>query len=115
MASTSNSASRRRRVLFVCTANEQRSPTAERMYRGRADLEVASAGVAATLKREMNEDLLDWADVVYVMEPMHVEMIEREFPGASERTSIRTLHIPDRFFYMDTLLSKTISDLASEC
>jgi predicted protein tyrosine phosphatase len=34
-----------KRVLFICSQNELRSPTAERVFSGRRDLEVASAGL----------------------------------------------------------------------
>ena len=57
----------RERILFVCTANIDRSRTAEDMYREDARYEVRSAGVAPFATVVLTRDLLLWADRVFVM------------------------------------------------
>ena len=56
----------RERILFVCTANIDRSRTAEDMYREDARYEVRSAGVAPFATVVLTRDLLLWADRVFV-------------------------------------------------
>ncbi len=91
----------RRRVLFLCTSNQMRSPTAERLYGDRSDLEVRSAGITSGFGTPLTSDLIDWADVVFVMEPMHERFVHEQFPEAARRTEIVTLDIPDRYPLMD--------------
>jgi len=73
----------RERVLFVCTANVDRSRTAEDLYRDDDRYEVRSAGVAAFATVPLTRDLLLWADRVFVMnerEDRHRTLIRVRFP-----------------------------------
>lgn len=74
----------RERILFVCTANLDRSPTAEDLYRDDPRYDVRSAGVAPFAAVPLTRDLLLWADRVFVMN-------ERE---DHQRTLIR-IRFPD--------------------
>ncbi len=74
----------RERILFVCTANLDRSPTAEDLYRDDPRYDVRSAGVAPFAAVPLTRDLLLWADRVFVMN-------ERE---DQQRTFIR-MRFPD--------------------
>ncbi len=48
----------RKTVLFVCTANMQRSPTAETMYRNDPRFQVSSAGTHALANRQVSRELV---------------------------------------------------------
>ena len=61
----------RERILFVCTANVDRSRTAEDLYRGDPRYEVLSAGLASFASTPVTRDLLLWADRVFVMSERH--------------------------------------------
>lgn len=98
----------KRRVLFVCTANRQRSPTAERLYESDPRFEVRSAGTLAVRGREVTTDDLAWADLVVVMEEQHRRHIEREFPCAAQDVRFIVLGIPDVYLYMETRLWQEI-------
>ena len=58
----------RERILFVCTANVDRSRTAEDLYRDDPRYEVRSAGTAPFATTPLTRDLLQWAERVFVME-----------------------------------------------
>jgi protein-tyrosine-phosphatase len=60
-----------KRVLFLCSRNKLRSPTAEQIFGGRTDIEVASAGLAADAETPCTGELVDWADIIFVMEKAH--------------------------------------------
>lgn len=90
MASSSKSA---RRVLFVCTANIDRSPTAEELLKGVEGFEVQSAGVWFNARKRISEDLIEWADIIFVMEEFHKEVITALKPDAADK--IVVLNIPD--------------------
>src|SRR5574340_1064946 len=76
----------RERILFVCTANIDRSPTAEDLYREDARFEVRSAGVAPFARVPLTRELLLWADRVFVMderEDQHCTLVRILFPDVS--------------------------------
>ena len=71
------------RILFVCTANLDRSPTAQDLYADDPRYEVRSAGVAPFAAVPLTRDLLLWADRVFVMnerEDRHRTLIRVRFP-----------------------------------
>ena len=74
---------RREHVLFVCTANIDRSRTAEDLYRADPRYEVRSAGVAPFATVPLTRDLLLWADRVFVMserDDQHRTIMRIRFP-----------------------------------
>jgi predicted protein tyrosine phosphatase len=86
------------RILFVCTANVDRSPTAEDLYRDDERYEVRSAGVAPFATEPLTRDLLLWADRVFVMnerEDQHRTLIRIRFPDVDR--PLVDLDIEDRW------------------
>ena len=88
----------RERILFVCTANVDRSRTAEDLYEGDARYEVRSAGTAPFATVPVNRDLLLWADRVFVMcekEDRHQTQLRLRFPGVDR--PVVDLDVEDRW------------------
>jgi len=107
-------------VLFVCSANQLRSPLAEVLFKDllerrklAAAWQVGSAGVwalegspaarealqiaaargldlSAHAARPVTEDLLRGADLVLVMEREHQDALRETYPGLSERVYLLT-------------------------
>jgi len=92
------------RLLFVCTQNLLRSPTAERIFSGRPGLEVASAGIAPDAVKLVSADAIQWADTIFVMEEWHRELLQRRFRRHLGQKQLICLGIPDRYEYMDAEL-----------
>src|SRR4051812_48796439 len=90
----------KKRVLFVCTQNKFRSVTAEHLYRGRAELEVRSAGVGLDARVPLTAELLAWADEIYVFERRQRNVIHKRFRELYEKKSIVCLYVPDEFEFM---------------
>ena len=68
-------------LLFVCERNEQRSPTFETWFRkNRPQYDVKSAGIFYYCPQKLTKELLEWADVVYVMDLGQEMFIARKFP-----------------------------------
>jgi len=86
-------------VLFVCTENLARSPTAEAIFRelvGGDDRHTArSAGTASCAPRRVTTRELAWADVVAVMEPRHLTLIREHWPDYSGKAVV--LGVPDDY------------------
>jgi predicted protein tyrosine phosphatase len=70
----------REHILFVDTANHDRSKTAEDLYEDDERYEVRSAGMADFATVALTPDLLLWADRVFVMEDDHRTAIRHRFP-----------------------------------
>jgi len=88
----------RERILFVCTANVDRSRTAEDLYREDERYEIRSAGVAPFASTPLTRDLLLWADRVFVMnesEDQHRTLIRIRFPDVDR--PVFDLDIEDRW------------------
>ena len=100
----------RRNVLFVCTANQQRSPTAEELYRNDRRFNVRSAGTSTLSRQPVSRELLEWADLVVVMEERHAHAIGERFPGEAAKARMVVLGIPDVFQYMDSTLQREIRE-----
>ncbi len=86
----------RERILFVCTANRDRSPTAEALYAGDERYEVRSAGTAPFATVPVDRELLLWADRVFVMnegEDRHRTLIRLRFPDVQR--PLVDLDVPD--------------------
>ena len=88
-------------VLFVCSRNQWRSPTAERVFRHHPLMTVRSAGTSPNARRPLGEGDLRWADVVMVMEPRHRDRIRAAFPQMAGDAHIHVLDIPDDYRFMD--------------
>lgn len=88
-------------VLFVCSANQWRSPTAEVVWRKHPALSVRSAGTSSTARRKVSVDDIRWADVILVMEEKHKARLLAEFTTTVEGKPLHVLDIPDNYKYMD--------------
>jgi len=89
------------RLLFLCSRNQWRSPTAEAVYQNDSRVEVRSAGVSASAKRRVTEKLLLWADLVLVMEHAHKQRLREQFPELMHELHIEVLDIPDAYEFMN--------------
>ncbi|HTL97438.1 MAG TPA: low molecular weight protein tyrosine phosphatase family protein [Holophagaceae bacterium] len=91
-------------LLFICSQNRLRSPTAEKIFYGRAGVEVASAGLSPDAVNPLSADLLEWADVVFVMEKAHRTKLSKKFRPFLTSQSVICLDIPDEYTYMEPAL-----------
>ncbi len=91
-------------ILFLCSRNRLRSPTAEQVFGDRTDLEVASAGLNADSDVPCTAELVDWADIIFVMERAHRSRLTRRFRRHLGRARVICLDIADDYAFMDPAL-----------
>ena len=89
------------RVLFICSQNRLRSPTAERVFSTWPGIEVKSAGLDALASVAVSPELLEWAQTVFVMEKSHRNKLSRKFRKHLKSQKVVCLNIPDEYEYMD--------------
>ena len=82
-------------VLFICNQNQNRSKTAEHVFKAR--FRTKSAGLYN--EKPVSEKQLSWADVVVVMEDAQRSELAKRFPRQYMRKRILSLGIPDVYSY----------------
>ena len=91
-------------ALFICSQNRLRSPTAEQVFADRPGWETASAGLKPDADVPVTPELLAWADVVFVMEPIHRVRLNQRFGPQLRGKRVVCLDIPDDYGFMDPAL-----------
>ncbi|WP_334189082.1 low molecular weight protein tyrosine phosphatase family protein [Noviherbaspirillum sp.] len=89
------------RVLFVCSQNKLRSPTAEQVFSQQPGIDALSAGTNHDAEIPVTAELIDWADKIFVMENLHREKLQKRFKKSINGKKIVCLGIPDNYGYMD--------------
>lgn len=85
------------KLLFLCSRNQWRSPTAEGLFKGHARYDARSAGTAAGARIKVTACHLGWADVVFCMERKHADAIREKFPEECAEVPIIVLRVPDDY------------------
>ena len=88
-------------VLFVCSRNKWRSRTAETIFQENQDHSFRSAGTAEDARIKINGKLIEWADIIFVMEKKHKQKLLEKFDPLLKGKKIIILDIEDRYQYMD--------------
>lgn len=97
-----------KRVLFVCSQNKLRSPTAEQVFSTRTDIEVSSAGTNQDAENPLDREQIAWADIIIVMERTHRNKIQKRFRTVLHGKRIVVLDIPDDYEFMDPELIRLL-------
>jgi predicted protein tyrosine phosphatase len=97
-------------ILFICSRNQWRSPTAEAIFKNHPHIRARSAGTEPSARIRVNEKLLLWADMIFVMEKRHREKLHRSFAGAMSGKDIVVLEIPDEYKFMDDELIEVLQE-----
>ncbi len=95
-------------LLFVCSRNRLRSPTAEQLFSSHPGVQVSSAGLDHDADNPLTAELLEWADLVFVMEQAHRSRLQRKFRHSLNGKRIVCLGIPDDFGFMDPALVRLL-------
>ena len=87
-------------LLFICSANRLRSPTAEQVFSQYPSIEARSAGLNQDAVDTLTPEHLDGADIVFVMEKAHRSKLSRQFKRYLGKARVVCLDIPDDFAFM---------------
>lgn len=97
-------------LLFICSRNKWRSRTAEDLFKRLNGYEVRSAGTADSARVRVNEKLLVWADIIFVMERDHKKRLQQKFSSDVLNKEMIVLDIPDEYQYMDEALVEVLNE-----
>ncbi len=94
----------KKHILFLCSQNKLRSPTAEAIFTDHPSIEVDSAGLNNDAEVPLTEEQVRWADLIIVMEKAHRTRLNQKFKNVLAGKRIAVLNIPDNYDYMDPSL-----------
>ena len=101
-------------VLFVCSRNQWRSPTAERIWRRHPALSVRSGGTSSNARHPVSEQDVGWCEIIFVMEEKHQSRLRAQFGRLLAGKTIHVLDIPDDYQFMQPeLVEQLESSVAS--
>jgi len=90
-----------KKILFLCSKNKLRSPTAEAIFSDMPEWEVYSAGISNDAQVHVSLEDIEWADYIFVMEKVHKKKLSNKFGHALKDGIVISLDIPDDYPYMD--------------
>ncbi|BAZ10623.1 hypothetical protein NIES4071_24460 [Calothrix sp. NIES-4071] len=90
-----------KKLLFICSQNKLRSPTAEAIFSEYEGLEVESAGLNNGAEVPVSVEAIERADVIFVMEKAHRSKLSKKFKPYLKGKRVICLDIPDEYDYMD--------------
>jgi predicted protein tyrosine phosphatase len=99
-------------LLFICSKNQWRSPTAELLFKHHPVHQARSAGTSDKARIRVSQKLIDWADVIFFMEYRHKEIVSERFHLSGQKLIV--LEIEDNYQFNDpelvSMLKTTLAD-----
>jgi predicted protein tyrosine phosphatase len=84
--------------------NRLRSPTAEQVFADHPGIECDSAGLNNDANNPVTGELIEWAELIFVMEKAHRTKLAKRFRKSIGSRRVVCLDIPDDYEFMDTEL-----------
>tara|TARA_R110002126_G_scaffold285314_2_gene435568 strand:- start:3902 stop:4249 length:348 start_codon:yes stop_codon:yes gene_type:complete len=97
-------------LLFVCSENRLRSPTGEEVFSQYEGINAIGAGTNADAETVVSGDLVEWADVIFVMEKTHRNKVSKKFKDLLHGKKLVCLDIPDNYERMDPVLVRILQN-----
>lgn len=91
-------------LLFICSQNKLRSPTAQDVFADYPGICTDSAGLNNDAEVHLSDEQIEWADLILVMESTHRNRLNQKFKHALAGKRIAVLAIPDNYAYMEEAL-----------
>jgi predicted protein tyrosine phosphatase len=92
------------KLLFLCSRNQWRSPTAEALFKEHPRYEARSAGTENGARVKVTAGHIGWADVIFAMEKKHAARVQEKFAAELGDKPLIVLRIPDDYGFMDPVL-----------
>jgi len=97
-----------KKLLFVCSENKLRSATAEAVFSEYEGVEAIGAGTNKDAITPVSGDLIEWADVILVMETMLRNKISAKYKNLLKDKQVVVLGIPDNYQRMQVELIRLL-------
>jgi predicted protein tyrosine phosphatase len=99
-------------LLFICSKNQWRSPTAELLFKNHPQHTVQSAGTSDNARIRVSQKMIDRADVIFVMERKHKDLLRQRFDITGKQLIV--LDIEDNYQFNDPELIEILKEALRE-
>lgn len=100
-------------LLFVCSKNRLHSPTGEEVFSRYEGFDAIGCGTNSDADTPLSGDLIEWADIVFVMEKSHRSKVSKKYRDLLAGKKLACLDIPDNYERMDPALVRLLEDRVS--
>lgn len=100
-------------LLFICSRNQWRSPTAEKIWKNHPDYNTRSAGTSPNAIKSVSPSDIRWADEIFVMEKKHKNRLVAKFTRMLAYKPLHVLNIPDEYAFMDPELIEELETVVN--
>lgn len=97
-------------LLFICSRNKLRSPTAETVFSEWDGIETDSAGLNPDATVLLSSEQIEWADIIFVMESKHKTKLMKTFSKHLKNKKVICLDIPDNYTFMQPELVSLLEE-----
>ncbi len=97
-------------LLFVCSENRLRSPTAEEVFSEDHGVNAIGCGTNLDAETPLSGDLIEWADVIFVMEKSHKNKVSKKYKELLQGKKLACLDIPDNYDRMQPELVRLLKN-----
>lgn len=97
-------------LLFVCSENRLRSPTGEEVFSQYDGVNAIGCGTNSDAETTVSGDLIEWADIIFVMEKSHRNKVSKKFKGLLKTKRLICLDIPDDYERMEPALIRLLEN-----
>jgi predicted protein tyrosine phosphatase len=97
-----------KKVLFICSQNKKRSPTAVQEYSTYPNIECNSAWLNSEAENQVILKLVDCGDIIFVKEKAHKNKLRAKFKKNLSKARVICLDIPDEYEYIYPILIKPL-------
>lgn len=101
-------------LLFVCSENRLRSPTGEEVFSAYDGINAIGCGTNADAETVVSGDLIEWANIILVMEKSHRNKVAKKFKDLLKDKKLVCLDIPDNYNRMDPVLIRILESKVSK-
>lgn len=98
------------KLLFVCSENRLRSPTGEQVFSKYEGVDAIGCGTNKDAETPISGDLIEWADIIFVMEKSHRNKVSKKFRNLLRNKKLVCLGIPDDYDRMDPFLIRLLEN-----
>lgn len=102
-----------KKLLFICSENRLRSPTAEAVFSEYEGIKAIGAGTNSDAETTVSGDLIEWANIILVMEKSHRNKISKKYKTLLKNKRLIVLEIPDNYEYMQAELIQLLKTKVS--
>jgi predicted protein tyrosine phosphatase len=99
-------------LLFICSKNQWRSPTAELLFKNHPAHKARSAGTSDKARIKINQKMIGWADVIFLMEQKHLDILRQRFDLSGQKLIV--LDVADEYQFGDAELMSILKTNLAE-